>query len=152
MDALQIVLQRPKELTREDLKEIQIELSRAGYTEAQIREAFSEAKNQDIAASIVGFLRSRALGTPLMPYENRVDHALRYIFKDRDWTSVQEQWLERIAKQIKKKEVVDREALDESPFDQKRGFDRLNKVFDGQLPDVLDEMHQAIWDDDAVAA
>ena len=152
MDALQIVLQRPKELTREDLKEIQIELSRAGYTEAQIREAFSEAKNQDIAASIVGFLRSRALGTPLMPYASRVDHALRYILNDRDWTSVQEQWLKRIAKQIKKNEVVDREALDEPPFDQKGGFNRLNNIFNGQLPDVLDEMHEEVWNDAAMAA
>jgi len=152
LDALQVVLQRPKELTREDLKEIQIELSRAGYTEAQIREAFSEEKNQDIAASIIGFLRSRALGTPLMPYENRVDHALRYILKDRDWARVQERWLKRIAKQIKKNEVVDREALDEPPFDQKGGFNRLNNIFDGQLPGVLDEMHAEIWNDAAMAA
>lgn len=152
MDALQVVLQRPRELTREDLKDIQIELNRAGYTEAHIREAYNEARNQDIAASIIGFLRNRALGTPLMPYENRVDHALRYILKDRDWTGVQEQWLMRIAKQIKKNEVVGREALDDPPFDQKGGFDRLNKIFDGQLSNVLDRMHQTIWDDDAVAA
>jgi type I restriction enzyme R subunit len=152
LTALQVVLQRPRELTRDQLKELQIELSRAGYTETQIREAYSEVRNQEIAATVVGFLRRRALATPLLPYEERVDRALRHVLREHDWTSVQERWLERIAKQIKKNVVVDREALDEPPFDQNGGFDRLNTIFDGQLPTVLDEMHETIWDDDTVVA
>ncbi len=152
LTALQVVLQRPRDLTREQLKDLQIELSRAGYTETKIRKAYSEAQNQDIAATIVGFLRRQALATPLLPYEQRVDRALSHVLRTHDWTSVQERWLERIAKQIKNNVVVDREALDEPPFDQKGGFNRLNTVFDGRLPDVLDEMHATIWDDDTVTA
>jgi len=152
LTALEVVLQRPRDLTREQLKELQIELSRAGYTKTQIRKAYSEVRNEDIAATIVGFLRRRVLATPLLPYDERVDRALRHVLREHDWTSVQERWLKRIAKQIKNNVVVDRESLDQPPFDQKGGFNRLNTIFDGQLPTVLDEMHETIWDDDTVTA
>jgi len=151
LTALQVVLQRPRDLTREQLRELQIELSRAGYTKTQIRKAYGEARNQDIAASIVGFLRSQALGSPLVPYSERVDQALRRVLSGHNWTGAQEQWLRRIGKQIQKNTVVDRKALDEPPFKQKGGFDRLNKVFDGQLTNVLTEIHEDIWDDEVAA-
>jgi type I restriction enzyme R subunit len=152
LTALEVVLQRPRDLTREQLKKLHIELSRAGYTETQIREAIHETSNQDIAASIIGFLRSQALGSPLVPYEERVERALRSVLREHEWTSVQERWLKRIAKQIQQNVVVDREAFDEPPFDQKGGYDRLNKIFDGQLGGVLNELQEEVWDDRTEAA
>jgi len=152
LTALEVVLQRPRDLTREQLQELQIELSRAGYTETQIREAVHETSNQDIAASIIGFLRSQALGSSLVPYEERVERALHRVLQEHDWNSVQKRWLERIAKQIQQNIVVDRSALDQPPFAQKGGFNRLNKIFDGQLSDVLDEMQEEVWDDQSEAA
>jgi type I restriction enzyme R subunit len=80
-----------------------------------------------------------------------VDQALRRVLSEHNWTGAQEQWLRRIAKQIQKNTVVDRKALDEPPFEQKGGFNRLNKVFDGQLTDVLTEIHEGIWDDEVAA-
>jgi type I restriction enzyme R subunit len=149
LTALEVVLQRPRELTRKQLRELQTELSRAGYTETQIQHAVQETSNQEIAASIIGFLRSQALGSPLVSYAERVDRALQHVLQDHDWSGVQKRWLQRIAKQIKRNVVVDRAALDEPPFEQSGGYDRLNKIFDGELSEVLDELQEEVWEDEA---
>ena len=146
--ALRVVTQRPRDLTREDLKELKLKLDRAGYTEIQLRSAWSEARNRDIAAGVIGFIRTKALGSPLVPYDERVDRALNRLLQgDHDWTRVQERWLKRIARQIRENTVVDREALDEQPSRSQGGCRRLDNVFDGQLDDVLGEMHEEIWTD-----
>jgi type I restriction enzyme R subunit len=71
------VTQRPRELTRQQLKELGLALDQAGYTEAALQTAWRETSNQDIAASILGFIRRAALGDPLVPYAERVDRALQ---------------------------------------------------------------------------
>lgn len=155
--ALQVVTQRPRELTREDLKALRLRLDREGFTELQLRRAWGQARNQDIAAGIIGFIRAQALGSPLVPYAERVDRAVREILSDgrasgEDWTGAQRQWLRRIAKQIKENTIVDRAALDEPPFKNRGGFRRIDKVFGGQLMRVIGDVHEAVWQDRREAA
>ena len=45
------------------------------------------ATNQEIAASIIGFIRQLALGSPLMAYRERVERALKKILSSRPWTA-----------------------------------------------------------------
>ena len=63
----------------------------------------------------------------------------------RPWTEPQKRWLRRIGEQIEKEIVVDREALDRDPFADDGGFNRLNKVFDGELEAVLAEINEELW-------
>ncbi|MCB9779937.1 MAG: type I restriction-modification system endonuclease [Alphaproteobacteria bacterium] len=147
LPALMVVTQRPRKLTRQQLKELKFELDRAGFTEAGLRVAWQEATNQDIAATIIGFIRQQALGSPLVPYEERVKRAMTGILSSRAWTMPQRKWLERIGKQLMVETIVDREALDRGQFKAQGGFDRLNKVFGGHLEDVLGEISEAVWED-----
>jgi type I restriction enzyme R subunit len=75
--ALITVLTRPRELTRKQLRELVLELDKAGFSEASLATAWREMTNQDIAARIVGYIRQAAIGDPLVPYDQRVDSALR---------------------------------------------------------------------------
>ncbi len=143
--ALKIVVQRPRELTRADLKALRLALDAKGFTEANLRRAWSDAKNQDIAASIIGFVRQAALGDPLIPYGDRVRAAMQRVLESRAWTDPQKKWLERIEKQLDKEIVVDRAALDAEPFSTDGGFTRLNKVFGGELEGVLSEINTELW-------
>lgn len=144
--ALMVVTTRPRELTRAQLKEVRLALERAGFDETRLRAAWRDAKAQDIAASIVGFIRQAALGDPLIPYDQRVDSAMQKIYVSRPWSTAQRQWLEAIALQMKKEVVVDQAALDRGAFKtQGGGFDRLNRVFDGRLDEVLGEIGEGIW-------
>lgn len=143
--ALIVVTQRPRELTRQQLKELRLALDAAGYNEAALQTAWRETTNQDIAASIIGFIRRAALGDALVPYQQRVDRALAEILASRPWTAPQRQWLQRIGQQLRVETVVDREALDRGQFKSQGGFNRINKVFDGKLEAVLGDLHEALW-------
>lgn len=143
--ALTVVLQRPRDLTRAELKSLRLALDGQGYSEANLRRAWSEAKNEDIAASIIGYVRQAALGDALTPLEVRVKGAMKRILSRRPWTEVQRKWLKRIAEQLLREVVVDRASIDEEPFRADGGFQRLNKVFGGQLESVLCDINEELW-------
>lgn len=143
--ALTVVVQRPRELTRAQLRELRLELDRLGYSEMNLRRAWQESKNEDIAASIVGFIRQAALGDPLIPYDQRVKGAIKRILAKRAWTDPQRKWLERIGEQVIREFVVDRAALDQGIFQRDGGFNRLNRIFEGQLETILGDIHEELW-------
>jgi type I restriction enzyme R subunit len=149
LDALLLVTQRPRDLTRSQLRELRLKLDAAGYPEASVRKAVAQLSNQDIAASIIGFIRQQALGSPLVPYDQRVDRALSRVLAQQPWTTPQRQWLERIAKQLKAEIIVDREALDRGQFQAEGGYTRINKVFGGHLDQLLSTLHEELWKDTA---
>lgn len=146
--ALTVVLTRPRELTRKQLRELALALDRAGFTEAGLSTAWREMTNQDIAARIVGYIRQAAIGDPLVPYDQRVDRALATTLSSRPWTTPQRQWLQRIAAQTKANTLVDREAFDDPDLVFKReggGFARLDRVFNGELQEVLAAFNDSLW-------
>jgi type I restriction enzyme, R subunit len=145
--ALNVVTQRPKELTRSQLKEVRELLSQANFNEKALEVAWREKTNQDMAASIIGFIRQAAIGDALIPWTERVDRAMQQIYTRRDWTMPQRKWLERIAQQLKVELVVDRAALDQGFFRHDMGgFNRGDKVFEGKLAAVLAEIGDRLWD------
>ncbi|MES1026601.1 type I restriction-modification system endonuclease [Gloeocapsa sp. BRSZ] len=145
--ALIVVTSRPRELTRAQLKEIRLLLDAAGYSETKLQVAWREMTNEDIAASIIGFIRQAALGDALVSYEQRVERALSKILASRAWTIPQRKWLERIAKQLKVETIVDKEALDRGEFKTQGGFTRIDKIFDGRLEEILTEINAHLWQD-----
>ncbi len=148
---LSAVLTRPSDLTRADLRSLVLAMSDAGFVENHLREAWREAKHQDCPARLVGYIRSQALGCPLVPFEHRVDAAVRRIVSTKDflWTQPQRKWLERIAKQIKQEGVVDQNSLQAGAFAAAGGFATINKSFSGRLPELLEKLHAEIWNDAA---
>lgn len=145
--ALVVVTQRPRDLTREDLRKLKLALDEQGFGEASVQTAWREQKNEDVAATIVGYIRQLALGSPLVPYAERVDRAVQRLRKAHKFTDPQNKWLDRIAKQVKIETVVDRASLDAGQFKADGGFARLNKVFDGQLESLLGELADEVWKD-----
>ena len=143
--ALAVVVQRPRDLTREQLRSLRLELDRMGFSETSIRRAWNDASNQDIAASIIGYVRQAAIGDPLIPFEMRVQTATQQILASGKWTDPQKAWLRRIADQIAKEIVVDRDAIDQGTFAAQGGFNRLNKVFNGRLETILSDFNEELW-------
>jgi type I restriction enzyme, R subunit len=141
-----VVTQRPRDLTREDLRQLKLMLDQEGFSEKAVQVAWRDQKNEDIASTIVGYIRQLALGSPLIPYSERVDSALKRMRKVHKFTDPQVTWLDRIAKQVKVETVVDRTSLDAGQFKSDGGFARLNKVFDGQLETLLAKYGRT-WDD-----
>ncbi len=147
LPALLVVVQRPRDLTRADLKALKLALDEEGYGEKSVQTAWKEQKNEDVAATIVGYIRQAALGSPLVPYGERVDRAVARLRKAHKLTEPQAKWLDRIAKQVKLETVVDKASLDAGQFKTDGGFARLNKVFDGKLEMLLGELAEEVWRD-----
>jgi len=149
--ALMVVCTRPRDLTRAQLRELQLKLTAAGYSEAKLRTAWRDWKNQDIAATIIGFIRQRALGSPLVAYSERVDRAVAKVLAAGTWTAPQKRWLERIAEQLKKEVVVDEEAFAKGAFVNAGGWKGVDKALGGRLKQVLDDLGDEIWNDGKAA-
>ncbi len=143
--ALRAVTTKPSSLTRKDLRSLLVTLDEAGFAESSLREAWHDATNADVAASVIGYIRRQALGDPLIPWDQRVGEALARLKASRSFTPPQVQWLDRIAKQMKAELVVDRAVLDSGVFHDQGGFDRINKVFGGSLEHTLEEFSSLMW-------
>lgn len=146
--AIQVVCTRPKELTRDQLRELRITLDQKGFTEKSLQTAWRDAKNEDIAADIISFIRQQALGDPLMDHEERIKRAMKKIYAMKAWPSVQKGWLERIEKQLLKESVLDpdpQKAFEVEPFKSRGGYKQLNKIFGGQLDDIVSKINYALY-------
>lgn len=142
--ALSVIVKKPRDLTREQLKEIKLLLDGAGYSEAKLQSAVRNQTNQDIAASIIGHIRRAALGEPLIPFEQRVAQAMQRIYQSHNWLPAQRKWLERLAKQLIHEVIIDRDFVN-NRFAEQGGAKQLDKVLGNRLNTVLDELSDAIW-------
>ncbi|MGS4986493.1 type I restriction-modification system endonuclease [Roseibium sp. RP-7] len=148
--ALIAVTQKPRELTRKELSELAALLDDENYSESMLRAAYGKARNADIAAHIIGFVRQAALGDPLVPYADRVDAAIERIEKSREWSKHQKNWLRRIGRALKDKPVADPTLLDQGVFADKGGYTRISREFgEDDLSDVLQQFNEAIWGNSA---
>lgn len=147
--ALNIAMTRPRELTRDNLRQLRLALAEAEFNETAIRTAWREAKNEDIAASIIGYIRQLAIGSPLIPFEARVDRALKKILASRKWPKPQQMWLERIAKEMKRSIIIDTTTFEEGAFKNAGGFKNLQHVFGNDAPTIIEQFEEAVWEDAA---
>lgn len=145
LPALITVLQRPRELTRKDLKAILIELDKAGFKENDLNAAWQARSNHSIAASILGYIRQAALGDPLIPFDSRVDRAIELLEVRHNFNPLQKNWLSRLAKQLKANQVLDEETIDQGPLKREGGFRTANRAFDGQLNTILEDLNEILW-------
>jgi type I restriction enzyme, R subunit len=142
--ALAVVVNKPRDLTREQLREVKLLLDNHGYSEARLQSAVRNQTNRDIAASIIGHIRRAALGEPLIPFEQRVTEAMDRIYTSHQWTPAQRKWLQRLATQLVHEVIIDREFVN-ARFAEDGGAKRLDKILGEQLDTVLEELNEAIW-------
>ena len=114
--ALSLVLRRPRDLTQADLRSLALALQEAGFSETVLRSAWREARQEDVAAKLIGFVRQAALGDALEPWAVRVQRAVEAIIKRGGLTPDQQRWLRRIATQVAESGVADPAALDQGQF------------------------------------
>jgi type I restriction enzyme, R subunit len=142
--ALSVVVNRPRDLTRAQLREIKILLDQYNYSETSLQTAWRNKTQQDIAASIVGFIRSAALGCALLPFAQRVERAMGKIYALHTWTPIQRKWLERLAKQLTFEVVMD-EAFINKTFAQDGGAKIMNRRLDDKLNQVMETLAESLW-------
>ena len=142
--ALSVVVNKPRDLTRGQLREVKLLLDNYGYSEVKLQSAVRNQTNKDIAASIIGHIRRAALGEALKPFEQRVAEAMDRIYVQHNWTAAQRKWLDRLAKQLTYEVIIDRETVNQLPAFQ-GGAKQLDKILGDQLDNVLEELGESMW-------
>ncbi|EIK5350482.1 type I restriction-modification system endonuclease, partial [Salmonella enterica subsp. enterica serovar Kentucky] len=145
--ALQAVINRPRDLTRKGLVELQEWFDRQHFEESSLRSAWKATRNEDIAARLIGHIRRAAVGDALKPFDERVDHALTRIKGENDWNPEQLSWLDRLAQALKEKVVLDDDVFKTGNFHRRGGKPMLQRTFDNNLDSVLDKFSDYIWDE-----
>ncbi len=142
--AIATVVNRPRDLTREQLKEVRLLLDGAGYSEANLKAAWRKQSNQDIAAGVIAYIRQAALGEALLPFDQRVARAMQKLFAQHAWTPLQRKWLDRLAKQLTHEGVIDHDFVN-TAFANDGGAKQLDKLLSGQLEQVMNTLADGLW-------
>lgn len=145
--ALNIVCTRPKELTRESLKSLRLELDRHQFTEKQLNTAIKDLKNEEIAADIISLIRQQAIGSALLSHEERIKKAVEKLKKKHNFSKIELGWIDRIEKNLLKETVLDKTTFDVGSFKTAGGFEKINKIFKNQLEDIIGELNDYLYDD-----
>lgn len=143
--ALDIICTKPSELDRKSLKELKLALDQEGYNAKTLSTAWKSAKNEEIAADIISFIRTMALDTHLVSHEQRIKNAIEKIRGLKDWNRIQLKWIERFEAQLLKETVLTKEDLNEDPFKRDGGYKRLDKIFENNLDDILKMLNENLY-------
>nr|WP_321454193.1 type I restriction-modification system endonuclease [uncultured Carboxylicivirga sp.] len=143
--ALQIICTRPKELDRKTLKELRLQLDAAGFNINTLNTAWHNAKNEDIAADIISYIRTLALGSSLVSHEERIKRAVDKVRAMQKWNTMQTKWIDRFEKQLLKETILQKEDLNADPFSGKGGFEKINKIFSNQLDNIIEVINDELY-------
>ncbi len=147
IEALHIICTRPAALDRASLKALKLQLDAEGFNTRALNTAWKSAKNEDIAADIISYIRTLAIGSSLVSHEDRIRKAINHIRQMKEWNKMQRGWINRFEMQLLAESVLQKEDLDKEPFKRDGGFERLNKIFDNQLDSLLSTIHVNLYGD-----
>jgi len=147
IEALEILLKRPKEFDTKQLKTLRERLATQPdylvdkFTEKNLRRACSQE-----LADIISIIRYAAKGGELLTAERRVDKALMKIKSDRSFTEEQNKWLDLIRRHLIENLLMEKEDIGTLPIFTREGasWNKLDKVFSGELEIIIHEINEAI--------
>ena len=146
--ALNIVCTRPKDLTRESLKNLRLTLDREGFTAYKLNSAISQMTNVEIAADIISLIRRYAIGSALISHDIRIHNAVEKLKQAHDFSTAELAWIGRLEKYLMEESVLNIDVFNEDGrFKAQGGFVRMNQVFKNQLESIVQELNEYLYDD-----
>ncbi|MBF0706028.1 type I restriction-modification system endonuclease [Alkalihalobacillus hwajinpoensis] len=146
--ALNLICTKPKDLTRQDLRELITILETKGFKESHLQTAWKQTNNQDITADIISFIRQAALGEALVDHDTRIRNAMKKVYSLNQWTPRQKKWLERIEKQLLRFPILapnPQEAFTEEPFKSDGGYKALKREFGEDIDTVVKTINDSLY-------
>lgn len=146
--ALNIICTRPKDLTRNALKELRLILDREGFTTQQLNTAIAQLTNEEITADIISLIRRYAIGSALISHEARIHRAVDKLKKVHNFSKQELSWISRMEKYLLEESVLNVQVFeDDSRFKSYGGFNKINKVFQNKLEGIIWELNEYLYDD-----
>jgi len=146
IEAIEILLNKPKEFHTKDLDELREKLS---HEPDYLQDKFSE-KNLRIAykqklADIISIVKHAAKGENLLTAESRVNKAFARIRGKHSFTPEQDKWLGFIQRYLLEDMLMEKDDFDLVTFTRGGGnFVKINKIFNGELDKLIQEINEAV--------
>jgi type I restriction enzyme R subunit len=145
--AISILLSRPQEWGAGPLRELWQALAQAPehFTEANLQRAYRAAHHKALI-DIISMVKRTALdSSPLLTAEERVNQAVDRVIEGRELTDVQAKWMEYIRQHLVQNLSIEEDDFEVIPvLSDHGGWGRANRVFEGQLPELLGELNKEL--------
>lgn len=143
IEAIGIVLNKPKGWNTEALRELRTGLSKQPerFTEDNLRRAYKYP-----LADIISMVKHAAKDEPLLSAKERIDLAMDKVLGSHEVNSKQEKWLELIRLHLVENLTIEPQDFDEMPVFLNLGgsFKRVNDDFDGKLMPFIEQLNATI--------
>lgn len=147
IQAIRILLGRPKGWSTEALKELKEKLIKAPqrFTVDLLQKAH-QLRYDKALVDIISMVKHAAIEQePLLTAEERVDRAFGQITAGQTFTDQQRQWLDRIRAHLVENLSIDRDDFDLSPvLNRAGGWKPADQVFGGKLAGLIEALNEAI--------
>jgi type I restriction enzyme R subunit len=144
VDALSILLKRPRDWRPKALEELRRTLAQNQFDERKLQEAHKIASHKALADVISIVKHAATAQAPVLTAEERVNRAMDALAAKHKFTTEQMQWLSLVREQLIKNLTIDEEDFDNTPLLQGRGgVARARQVF-GELNLLVAQLNEAV--------
>ena len=147
IEALRILLDRPRDWSTDALVELRQKLSQAPgrFTEDRLRIAHAAHYHKHLVDIISMVKHAASEEEPLLTASERVERAFVRVTSGKRFTEAQSEWLARIREHLVQNLSIDREDFDTIPvLSRFGGWGAANRAFEDGLAPLLGELNAAI--------
>lgn len=147
VEAIRILLKRPKEWSTRALTELRQKLATAPqhFTEDNLRKVHQLHYHKALVDIISMVKHAADEQQPLYTSEERVKLAIAKFTNGKSFTPEQVQWIERIEAHLTENLTIEQNDFEALPvFSLAGGWARANKVFGGRLPQLISQLNEAV--------
>ena len=104
--------------------------------------------NEEITADIISLIRRYAIGSSLISHEARIRRAVEKLRKAHTFSKQELNWISRMEKYLMEESVLNISVFDDDGrFRAQGGYNKINKVFQNKLENVVLELNEYLYDD-----
>ena len=145
IEAIKILLKRPKDWKTEVLKELREKLALNKFPEKELRKAHRLVYNKALADIISMVKHAAVKEEPIYSSEERVARAMQTVMSGKTFTEEQTNWLGYVREHLIENLTLDFEDFDYIPvFERHGGKSIANTVFNNELESLIAEINFAI--------
>lgn len=145
IEAIAILLNKPKDWNTKALNELKQKLKENHYDDANLQKAHKIVYHKD-TVDIISMVKHAAKETePLLSPSERVNQAILKVTAGKQLNLEQQKWMEYIKEHLKQNMTLGEEDLKELPvFTDRGGFNKFKKVFADNFETIINEINIAI--------
>lgn len=143
IEAMKVLLQRPKDWRTEVLKELRTELIKNNFPEASLKRAVQLVHKKHLP-DIISIIRNAAMNEPLLEVNERVDKAVEKLFSGKKLSEEQSAWIQYIKEHLIQNLTLDKEDFEYSPILERHGgWGKFRRVFP-EAETIIKSINEAI--------